>query len=245
MPTASLPLLRDHLFHPSGGLVYHWRALHRRRLWTDFHRSVAMWLKDWRPRRAQLVIVGPNAGYALPPGFLEGFADVVALEPDPLARWLLRRRHPDARLRFEPLDCLAEADGLARLAARFPDAAVLFSNVLGQIEAPAASWSALLARHLAQQPWASYHDLISTACPPVRTESFSLDEGASLEAVLARFWRQGEVRLTDHGSFRLSGRGPFAYALWQMAPDYWHVVEWATHTPTGGIPRTPPGGAQA
>lgn len=111
--------LRDHLLDPSGGLVYHLRAArHRHGLWAPFHASVAGWLADWQPRRRELLIVGPSAGYALPDGFFTRFAQVTALEPDPLARWLLRRRADAAQLRFDRLDCLAAPDGLARLAVK-------------------------------------------------------------------------------------------------------------------------------
>lgn len=43
--------------------------------------------------------------------------------------------------------------------ARYPDAAILFSNVLGQIDAPADTWSALLARHLCGHAWAKTRPL--------------------------------------------------------------------------------------
>jgi len=223
----ALPALRDQLLDPTGGLVYHLRAArHRRRLWAPFHAAVADWLAGWQPPRAHLAIVGPNAGYALPDGFLARFERVTALEPDPLARWLLRRRPDAARLRFDRLDCLRDADGLARLADRFPDAAILFSNVLGQVSAPAADWATPIARHLAGRPWASYHDAISTAVPPARSTPCSLPDAAALPDVLARFWDGGELPLVDHATFGLGGPGPRRYAVWPIAPGRWHLVEW-------------------
>ncbi len=76
---ADCPPLTDHLLSPTGGLVYHLRALrHRRGLWAPFHRAVANWLAGWQPGR-ELVIVGPSAGYALPAGFLMRFERVTAL----------------------------------------------------------------------------------------------------------------------------------------------------------------------
>ena len=222
--------LRDHLLDPSGGLVYHLRAArHRHRLWAPFHASVAGWLADWQPERPELLIVGPSAGYALPDGFFTRFAQVTALEPDPLARWLLRRRADAAPLRFDRLDCLAAPDGLARLATRYPDAAILFSNVLGQLDAPAESWSALLARHLASHAWASYHDVISTAARPARNAPCTVCPVETLDATLTRFWTDRELEVTDHRSFRLGGRGPFRYAVWAIAPHRNHLVEWAEH----------------
>lgn len=227
-PPARLPHLRDHLLDPSGGLVYHLRALRHRRRWAAFHATVAGWLNGWQPASRHLVIVGPSAGYALPPGFLARFDSVVALEPDPLARWLLRRRPDAARVRFDTLDCLSAADSLGHLAARFPDAAVLFSNVLGQIDAHLDDWSALITRHLAGQPWASYHDVMSTHSAPSPTAPASLLADDALTPLLGRFWPASPLEIVDHGTFRLGGRGPFGYALWPITTGRWHLVEWAS-----------------
>ncbi len=230
----SLPPLRNQLLHPSGGLVYHLRALrHRHGLWSDFHRTVTGWLHAWQPERRQLVLVGPNAGHALPAGFLARFDDVVALEPDPLARWWLARRPDAGRLRFLALDCLARPDGFARLASTFPNAAILFSNVLGQLPAPEGNWSGLLCRHLAEQPWASYHDVASTDRAPQRTTPVTQAGPGDLEATLAHFWHGGTLTVSDHETFQLGGRGPFSYVPWQLAPRRWQLVEW---TDQGGQP---------
>ena len=223
------PPLSDHLLAPSGGLVYHLRALrHRHGLWAPFHRVVAGWLAGWQPARRELVIVGPSAGYALPAGFLMGFERVTALEPDPLARWLLARRPDAGRLSFSRLDCLATPDGLAHLAAAHPHAAILFSNVLGQVAAPADGWRRLIARHLAGHAWASYHDVISTTARPKTDDGHApAGDDLSLEATLARFWPGGTIELTDHETFRLGGEQAHHYAVWQIARRRWHLVEWA------------------
>lgn len=227
-----MSILRDHLLDPSGGLVYHLRAArHRYGLWAPFHAEVASWLADWQAGRHELVIVGPNAGYALPAGFLSRFERIVALEPDPLARWLLARRPDAERLRFDTLDCLATPDGLAHLAKRYPAAAILFSNVLGQLSAPADSWAALLARHLSGHVWASYHDVISTRDRPGRLEGCTVTAPESLDSTLARFWKDKEIRVVDHETLRLGGSGTYRYAPWQITPKRWHLVEWTTRTP--------------
>lgn len=235
------PPLANHLLSPTGGLVYHLRALrHRHGLWAPFHRAVAGWLAGWQPRRRELVIVGPNAGYALPAGFLMRFERVTALEPDPLARWLLARRTDAGRLAFSRLDCLATPDGLAQLATAHPEAAILFSNVLGQVAAPAEDWRALLARHLAGHAWASYHDVISTSARPKPDgEPAILANDQTLETTLARFWPGGTIELSDHETFRLAGDRPQHYAVWQISRQRWHLVEWANN------PDPPPAQAQA
>ncbi len=221
------PPLADHLLSPTGGLVYHLRALrHRHGLWAPFHRAAAGWLAGWQPMRRELVIVGPNAGYALPAGFLMRFERVTALEPDPLARWLLAQRADAGRLGFSRLDCLATPDGLAHLAAAHPEAAILFSNVLGQVAAPADDWHTLLARHLSGHAWASYHDVISTTTPPTRDTPCTVTDDATLADVIARFWTGGELAVTDHATFRLGGAGPRHYAVWPITSRRWHLVEW-------------------
>lgn len=226
--SASRPVLRDHLFDPSGGLVYHLRAArHRHGLWAPFHAQVATWLADWQADQRELVIIGPNAGYALPAGFLARFESVVALEPDPLARWLLARRPDATRLHFDRLNCLSTPDGLARLAERYPHATILFSNVLGQVSAPVDSWAALLSRHLTSHAWASYHDVISTDARPSRIDGCTVTSPESLDATLARFWTGRHITVVDHETFRLSGSGACRYAPWQITRKRWQLVEWA------------------
>lgn len=227
---ADFPRLRDHLLDPSGGLVYHLRALRQRHgRWAAFHAAVAAWLDAWQVTEKALVIIGPNAGYALPDGFLARFDRIVALEPDPIARHLLARRRDAAALRFDRLDCLRTRDGLELLAKRFPDAAFLFSNVLGQLAAPTEDWSTLLQRHLAGRNWASYHDVVSTLATPSRRDALTIIETESLEATLSRFWPGQTITVTDHATFRLGGSGPFAYAPWPIDGSHWQLVEWAVH----------------
>lgn len=224
--------LRDHLLAPSGGLVYHLRALrHRHGLWAPFHRAVAGWLAGWQPGRRELVVVGPSAGYALPAGFLMRFERVTALEPDPLARRLLARRPDAGRLAFSHLDCLTTPYGLARLAAAHPNAAILFSNVLGQVAAPAADWRSLIAQHLAGHAWASYHDVVSTTTRPKPGCDHAITTNdQSLETTLARLWPGGTIELTDHETFRLGGDQPHHYTVWQIARQRWQLVEWADNS---------------
>ena len=163
--------------------------------------------------------------------WLGGFARITVLEPDPLARWLLRRRPDATRLHFDDLDCLATPDGLAHLKARFPDAAILFCNVLGQVTAPGGrGWAELCACHLHDLPWASLHDVVSTPrAPRADAVRASFPGGTSLEAVLAAFWPGGELPLVDHATFALGGDVPHHYALWPLRPGRWHLVEWVAH----------------
>jgi hypothetical protein len=204
------PTLRDHLFDPSGGLTYQLRALrYRRGLWAGFHATVAGWLSDWQPNARTLVIVGPNAGHALPPGFLERFEQVIALEPDPIARHLLARRPgcPPATLRQARLPEHPGWPGPAGGALsrrRLP-----FSNVLGQVAAPGGSWTALLtpsaATALGELSRCDLHHPGPDHRAPLRSTT-----SPSLEALLAHFWTRGEITVTDHETLHLGGRGPSA-----------------------------------
>src|SRR5882724_8736674 len=86
------------LFKPSGGLVYHWRALrYRAVLWSQFRAGIAEWLARRLPLGDELLLVGPSAGHCLPLSQLARFRRLLVLEPDPLARRLLLPelgRHP-------------------------------------------------------------------------------------------------------------------------------------------------------
>lgn len=225
MPLASLS--------PSGGLTYHLRALRwRHRLWAPFRARVAAWLAAWQPPCSELLLLGPSAGYTLDPAFLARFAAIHTVEPDPLARWLLRRRFPGLPLRFLDLQAFDEA-GPARLAAGHPAAAILFANLLGQVhdtDATAALAPRLVAA-LAGRHWASYHDLLSASARPTRPCA-GLDRLAADPTALARrLWAGQGIEVADHGTAGLAGGGPSELALWPLTPRRWQLVAWVSHAP--------------
>lgn len=216
----------------SGGLVYHLRAnQYRSGPWRPFCEAVACWLADWPVPRRQLLLVGPSGGYSLPAGFLQSFDQVLAIEPDPIARWMLRSRFRGIAFEFIELDCFADLDGPARLAAAFPQAVILFCNVIGQLlEFTPPGWREALLRALAGHHWASYHDVISTAQPPARAVACTAAPTDTLEAVLAKFWKGGELPLHDHLSFALSGQAG-RYMVWALTPTRHHLIEWQVQQP--------------
>lgn len=235
-----LRAMTSYLIHPSGGLPYHLRAWRwRRTLWAPFHQGVEEWLADWRPASRHLVLVGPSGGYALTPEFLAGFQRWTVLEPDPLARRLLRRRFPGVALEFADSSWLPGAAGLRRLAATWPRAAFLFCNLLGQAlqgEAGPASrrdWLAGLAPALAGREWASWHDLASTARPPDRQPVLTFPRALPLDEVLARYWQGGVLEVVDHDTAGLCPDQPRRTAIWRLAPGSWHLVEWVAAPPLG------------
>lgn len=232
MTVAALGAGRWGWLHASGGLVYHARAWRYRRLWAPFHATLRAWLEAWHPARDSLLLIGPSGGYALDAAFLARFACVTVIEPDPLARWLLRRRFPRCDLVFAPDPGLAQPDGFARLAREFPGAAILFCNLLGQPLVGEARgmdrdrWIAGLPHALARHSWASWHDRVSTARAPDRAVDFSLPAAEPLETLVARVWQGGEIELVDHLPRDLAPDLARRYALWTLRPDWHHLVEW-------------------
>jgi hypothetical protein len=212
-----------YLLHPSGGLGYHLRAWrHADGLWRSFRRTVAGWLADWAPPTDHLVLIGPSAGYSLDDAFLARFSRITALEPDPLARWLFRRRFPGTRI-----DWAGALDDPAQLPRRHPDAAYLFCNLLGQtLQGSRTGWAATITDALAGQHWASYHEIVSTRQPPLRLAPLDLDRLVPLEDLLARVWPGGELEVVDHDTYGLCPDAPRRYAIWPLAAGQFHLVEW-------------------
>jgi hypothetical protein len=233
----TLPPLRTHWLHASGGLVWHWRALrYRNSLWKEFRQTVHGWLQVWQPPTDKLLIVGPSAGYTLDEAFLQRWREVVVLEPDPLARWLLRRRFPSIDWRFEDLDIL-HSDAPGMLDERFANHAVLFSNVLGQMTPRTANearrWLLALRKNLGTHHWASYHDVISTKrAPDAPTNVLSSDAtlDMTVDAVIAQFWRGGKIEVVDHCTFGLGepGKRRGEYCVWPLRRGHFHLLEWLT-----------------
>jgi hypothetical protein len=223
----------SYLLHPSGSLSYHLRAWRwRRTWWAPFHAEVRRWLSDWRPLSRRLVLIGPSGGYALSRQFLARFQHIDVLEPDPLARWLLRRRFPERGFAWRESDFLPRPDGFEQLAATYPDAAFLFCNLLGQElqgETAAfdrASWLAALQPALAGREWASWHDLVSTARAPDQPPPSWLDHALPLDDLVSRCWQGGSVEIIDHATAGLCPEEPRRYCLWYLAPRRYHLIEW-------------------
>lgn len=223
----------SYLIHPSGSLSYHLRALlWRHSLWAPFHAQVRRWMTDWRPETTHLVLIGPSGGYALTAQFLERFEHITVLEPDPLARWLLRRRFSGTAFAWCESEFLPQAGGFAQLAARFPDAAFLFCNLLGQelqgqpTDFDRTAWLRELEPALAGRAWGSWHDLASTSRKPDRPPPPRLDHAVPLDELLAQCWSGGRLEIIDHETAGLCPALPRRYAIWRLAPRSYHLIEW-------------------
>lgn len=227
--------------NPAGGVSYHLRAArYGRTLWLPLRRRLANWLASWNPPEQHLLLVGPSAGYTLPMEWLARFEHLTLLEPDPLARWLFRRSFAkyEALTHFISEDHLiADPERFVTLTQALPDAAILFSNVLGQLRhlVPESQHVSQLSkvkysiqRTLSGRSWASYHDRVSgrgrPAIPGVGLSSshrFSDDEVAALYAGSA-----GPVTLFDHATDGLFAADlPHTYFDWELTPGYVHLLE--------------------
>ncbi len=233
------------LFTPSGGLVYHARALRfSRGLWAPFRDALAAWLVQHLPVTDELILVGPSGGHCLPLAHLSRFGRIVVLEPDPLARRMLACRLPRSRLEIEHRDLLVQpllagGAGLDVVLRQRPHAAVLFCNLLGQVqlglsdEAQAkfqAEFRRRIGSLLAARAWASFHDRwsldrgLDQPTPTLRSFPQRPDDD---ELGVAWFGAAGApVAVLDHGTSQLFPEAlSRSYFSWQITPKALHVVE--------------------
>ena len=228
----------------TGGISYHFSAVrYRRQLWRPYLNEVRAWLHDeWCPRNSELIVFGPSAGWTLPLDFLVRFQKVVAIEPDPVARWILRRRLRTfaPRLEFQTLDRSDllpwfREGTLEALIERNPRAAILFANLLGQIPLlkpprPSAPARAEFLAALRGRSWASYHDLISAKLDAHTTFSPTSVPLTALARADLDLERLVETALSpardafDHETLWLSDARQTRLTHWQLRPDQRHVI---------------------
>jgi hypothetical protein len=235
-------------FNPAGGVNYHLRARrHSRKLWEPFRWSLGEWLLSWTPSEPTLVLVGPSAGYNLQPFLFERFERVVALEPDPIARWLFRRRlaqaplDPRPRLEFVASDHLVRhPERLLPLLDGLGQSALLFCNVLGQIvplldaEPPDAGLGAV--KDAVRAAWrgrsfASFHDRVSGPLAPsvegvVTSPRRWTDDEVLMHAYDAAVDAPPVVELDDHYTEGFFPEDlPHSYLRWEFEPGQYHLIE--------------------
>ncbi len=238
---------RAPLLNPAGGLSYHLRAArYAAKLWQPTCAALAHWLARWQPPERHLVVVGPSAGYTLPLGWFTRFDQLTLLEPDPLARWLfgwrMRRHSRSPQLTFVPEDHLLEApDRLLRLVHGCGDAALLFSNVLGQLqhllgESPGTKLDDVkrMVRAACQgRSWASYHDRVSGRSRPALPETGLHASRRLVDEDVGSLYSAEErpVTLYDHGSDGIfPAELPHVYFAWELTPGYVHLLEGVSQT---------------
>jgi hypothetical protein len=224
------------LFSPSGGVTYHLAALlFSKTLWSPFLVHVRSWLEnDWHPEEREILIFGSSAGWTLPASFLARFDRIVAVDPDPLAKWLFQKRFSTAFNEKQvwlntsaPLRAWSEQNSIEPMQAilsEYPNACILFSNVLGQVPLESKSRShgssSLFLKALQTRTWASYHDLYSSAQSP---KSHST-EPEILSFLTRVFTSIAEV--IDHETQWLGAKN---FTLWRLSPKQTQVVGFVSH----------------
>jgi hypothetical protein len=234
---------------PAGGAVYHLRALRFGRVrWSPFERALGEWLDDWNPSSDSVLLVGPSAGYCLADRVLARFRDVLVLEPDPIARWLLSRRlarlgTPRVRICADDLlvgGLLGPGRDVVDLLDAEPARAVLFCNVLGQVrfllpddafDMWAGAFRTRVVPALAGREWASFHDRVSGRVAPELGEDSGSATALDDEALVARFYGRPlaprtAVELVDHLASGLWAPSlARRYFTWELAPGRFHLIE--------------------
>lgn len=232
----------------SGGWLWHLRAWRAQNRWAATTQQIARWLAGVTPGSTELLLIGASGGWMMSSAWLQRFRCVRAFDLDRWAAPVFRHRH-DAALRqsrtvlsYQQLDALQH---LPQLLHSYPQAFVLFDNVLGQMRFVHRSLDAAqtqlhaIARMLRGREWASVHDAysghrdlaqpgqvpvgpLSTVSPRARAAEpqFSLAE--------RRWCAQLGVRgaWLDHLTAGIFPAGtPVQHIAWPFSPAYQHWLQ--------------------
>lgn len=237
----------------TGGAVWHVRALRASGRWCPTREAISRWLDTLSFESSRLVLVGASAGWMMSTEFLARFRSIEAIDIDPLARPLFAWRHGQHLRRAGTLVTWHRQDALMQLEAlmeRWPSAAWLFDNVLGQqiyrhhdLDAVEAALGGL-ARRLAGREWASIHDWLSGPAAPadvgavlarpieraviepraLRLNGQACSVEAAGEALLATLNAGGEWQ--DHRTAWVFPPGTEVSLIpWEFLPGKWHWLQ--------------------
>lgn len=244
------------LVNASGGIGYHLAALRfASHLWQPFRDDLARELRRRipDPARTDLVLIGPSGGYCFDPRFLAEFRSITAVDMDPLAGAIFRKRliegggaEAASRLRFVRQDFLRNLEAeswnlvnwLATLGAP-AGAVVLFSNLLGQLgllhggSRMAEIGDGLATALRANLPWISFHDRFSVKMTsPLRSplEFASRPTSRALaDAWTAKGFAPGKgvgvIEEHDIGTWIGAARGGFVYLPWRLDSRRVQLIE--------------------
>jgi len=226
----------------SGGIVYHLRSLlHGKKgsnaLWADHRAGVEKFLMLWNPPEKKLILIGPSGGYSLPKNFLDRFDEIIAFEPDPLARLIFEKRFQlkprwiTEAVQFHQLDTFSKLIPVG--------SAVLFSNLLGQLYFKRSSEvQKNLAKILAPFSWASYHDALSGENLEFDTELAETGRKATLSQMKSWIYpkiKGGTLEVNAHQApdlFAPQSEVKFYYWQWRIHPKRTHLIEGVFHVKT-------------
>jgi hypothetical protein len=235
----------EHLVHPSGGLVYHFRALQNSATrWEPFRKQVESWLNEWNPPGDHLLLMAPSGGYTLPLRWFSRFKTITALELDPIARGIfsyrlkraLGKNAPELLWVTEDYLSPAQPQKLIELSKKIPKVPVLWSNVLGQLNLdlpeeqtfPSQDWHHAFQEFIRNRSAASYHDRLSGQTHDWDLAALHAIEKSSVprsNQELAQFLTISCV-LTDHEteifSKDFSSR---QYSAWQISQEQSQLIE--------------------
>ncbi len=242
------------LLHPSGGLLYHLRALrYRKPLWKPFSTQLEPWLSEAFRGCSELLVVGPSAGYCLSSRFLKQFNKIYFIEPDPIARLLFTGRslkwpHGATAKSIASTHAILDPSPMRflKILDSMPRAGVLFSNILGQLslylddfdEASKRPWvlnPGAIETLLENRTWASFHDRLSGP-GNVLLEEFVSEAGALSNDVLASFFfTQAPKGLADHDCLLFPKARNVQYWAWELTPGRFHLIEGLKNKANGAL----------
>lgn len=226
---------------PSGGWVYHRKHLFNSGRWRSYREELNAWLEKNLLPTEELVLVGSSAGYNLSDGFLFEFPRLTSVEIDPLAPFFWSRKHRLPVQRWVTQNFFGELqsrkiDPLAfqHLRQFFPEAPLLFCNLLGQlgflydIDASAAAKLKGELENL-KRPWASFHDVFSLHGPSRDLERFQdsfTRPKSRADLVKSLMAWQVKIEVRDHWTMDIVPESKSAaYFLWPLTKNSLHVVE--------------------
>ena len=248
------------LISASGGLLWHAKAILRyRSLWSDFTNRIERFLLDWKadmalgpgPQPKGLLLLGPSGGWCLPTkGFVDAFSEEIAVDPDPAARAIFRRR-------FKPNDTQPAHTGgalsltwvastfervLPALLIRHPHHAVLFCNVLGQLRYQDKKTLERIEFELGQikltlagRHWASFHDRISGEAKSTNLQELEFFSASTVTTnELAKRVAKGGEWLDHLTESVLPAQAARRFMAWPIGQERIHWIEagWVEATPS-------------
>ncbi|MBX7230764.1 MAG: hypothetical protein K1X29_01630 [Bdellovibrionales bacterium] len=239
-------------WNPTGGLFYHWLAFkYSHRLWEHHKETISLWLNSWQPSSSHLVLVGPSGGYSLPNKFLKKFENISALEIDPLAPWFFQLNHKNLNTKFYNENFFVSSskkfniNAIADIKNKFPGAAILFCNLLGQLplltkdfSCKQTEWTKKISEDLKGVDWASFHDIWSGKNIPHSNSIRKVPSDSSLNESIHFFFNNDKKTLkefrpnrnpsiiTDHGTADLFLKHTHRIQwLWKLDLTHSHCIE--------------------
>ncbi|MCB0355790.1 MAG: hypothetical protein KDD40_02225 [Bdellovibrionales bacterium] len=234
------------IINPAGGIYYHINALrYKKMLWQPFINNLNLFLQDWPTTKEHLVIFGGSAGYCLTQPFLDRFNKITLVDPDPLAAKIFSYRFNKKISKSHKNYLDKDFIKIQQLKDDFTDAAILFSNILGQFPYllnPQEEYKTTLKNSLFKifkdREWASFHDLLSyhfkktncSICWPLILQAQNNEE--SIDKLQQQLQlRPSKVHVVDHLTEGIFNNSALAQKLyWQRTPHSYHIIEAVAHS---------------